>query len=400
MPPPGEALEPRLPRRPHETTALIFGESLTLKVTHRLIDGISPDLELTHFLAGRSPPAPIVPLVSALTYRDRRGDPQVVATLHGYFHHDNTAWQLALDELSRFYERALTRSRADPPPTVPADVLADLGQTAFPPEVVELIGAFPQTTRLIGQRVAELHRALASDRANPAFKPEPYSVLDQRSLYQSMRNLTGDALRRVRRGLPLLDEPLRPLAHQLLERSELIYQRFQPLLGHRLTALRTRIHGDLDLAHLLHNGKEFTVIDFDGDRRRPLSERRRKRSPLQDVAHLLTSLHRAAFVGLKDDAVVRFPDRTRAEHWALWWFAAVGGAFLQRYQEVTQGAPFAPRDDDELRLLLHVFLLEEALTTLVRELEQPSPVLESPLRLLLHLLWVAPPPVTPAAVPT
>ena len=245
------------------------------------------------------------------------------------------------------------------------------------------------------QAIANLGRIAAQD-TGPA--PDPYSVLDQRSFYQSMRNLVGDVLRRARRGLPLLAEPLRPLAHQLLDRSEQIYQSLQPLLGRRLTAPRTRTHGDLDLAHLLYNGKDFTVIDFDGDRRRPLIERRRKHSPLRDVAHLLTSLHRAAFVGLKDDAVVRSPDRTRAEHWALWWFAAAGGAFLQRYQEVTHDASFSPKDDEERRLLLHVFLLEEGLTTLGRELEQSAPSLESPLRLLLHLLWVAPPPVDPAAV--
>ena len=45
---------------------------------------------------------------------------------------------------------------------------------------------------------------------------------------------------------------------------------------------------------MLYTGKDFTIIDFEGDPARPLSERRIKRSPLQDVAGMIDSFYHAS----------------------------------------------------------------------------------------------------------
>ena len=68
-----------------------------------------------------------------------------------------------------------------------------------PPTVArEILGAQLESAYLLGQRTAEMHLALASDTADPSFAPEPMTALAQRSLYQSMRNLTAQVMQLAR----------------------------------------------------------------------------------------------------------------------------------------------------------------------------------------------------------
>ena len=58
-----------------------------------------------------------------------------------------------------------------------------------------------------------------------------------------------------------------------------ILTRFRALLDPSLSSFRIRCHGDYHLGQLLSTGKDFVVIDFEGDTNRTIGERRLKRSP-------------------------------------------------------------------------------------------------------------------------
>jgi maltose alpha-D-glucosyltransferase/alpha-amylase len=274
------------------------------------------------------------------------------------------------EELRRYYERALaTGPDVRPPPRPEGARLLELSELEPPPIARDLFGSSLAAARLLGRRTGELHLALAGGDGE-GLGTEPYSAHDQRSVYQTKRNLTGRVLRELRLRGPRLSGKLAELAQQLLSRADALYKRFEPLLQKRLTVQRCRIHGRYHLGKLLYTGKDFVVLDFEGDSTRPLPERRRKRAALRDVASMLHSFEYVAQVALREEAIVREGDRPAAEPWARLWMTWTPAAFLGAYLETTAGSKIVPRDRSETELLLDTLLLELALDDVYTELDQ------------------------------
>ncbi|TMA25952.1 MAG: maltose alpha-D-glucosyltransferase [Deltaproteobacteria bacterium] len=374
--------DPRLYRQEHHAASVQYGDALLLKFYRRLGEGMNPELEIGRALTERAAGAPIAPFWGALELWPRRGEPITISTLHGWVQNQGTAWHFFREEVRRYFERALALGREMKPPPRPATSPVDLAAMEEPPQARELFGSSLAAARLLGKRTAELHAALISD--DPAFAPEPYSALDQRSVYQTKRNLTGKVLRQLR--TMKLEGRLAELAQQLLAREKDLYARFEPLLGARLTAARGRIHGEYHLGNVLWTGKDFVVVDFNGNPERPLPERRRKRSALRDVAWMMRSFDSAASFTLRDPASVRESERGAAEPWARLWATWTPAAFLAAYLEAAKGSPLLPRSRAELSLLLDTLLLEKALDELSAELGRREDWAFAALRALLDLL--------------
>ena len=178
---------------------------------------------------------------------------------------------------------------------------------------------------MLGLQTAELHRTLAANPTDPALAPEPFGKLYRRSMYQSLRNLTGrlcDRLTQHRKDLP---ESARPLADEIVRQQDAILQRFRAILDPAFVGQRIRCHGDYHLGQLLFTGKDFVVIDFEGETARTIGERRIKRSPLRDVASMVRSLDYAVqsvLLGVTDvrgrpPGMIRPEDRPALEPWAF-----------------------------------------------------------------------------------
>jgi maltose alpha-D-glucosyltransferase/alpha-amylase len=268
-----------------------------------------------------------------------------------------------------------------PPPRPPGSVL-DLAEGEAAPEARELLGSSLAAARLLGRRTAELHRALLSP--DPAFAPEPYSAHDQRSVYQTKRNLTGKVMRQLKS--TRFEGRHAELQQELLSQEKKLFARFELLLHTRLTAQRSRIHGEYGLENVLWTGKDFAVVDFGQNPEKPLPERRRKRSPLRDVASMLRSFDLVATLALRDPATVRESERGAAEPWFRLWSTWAPAAFLSAWLEAAQGAPFLPAGRAELELLLDTQLLEKALDELGQELGVREDRAFAAIRALLEML--------------
>ena len=381
-------LVPSLMHAEQSNSSIAYGDRLILKVFRRLDEGINPDLEIGAFLT-EAGFAHIPPVGGFLEYRKGEGDPITLGILQGFIRSEGDAWSFTLDALSRYYARVSTHAGELRPEAFPENNLWErLGQAPHPEER-GLIGTYLEAVGLLGRRTAELHLALASYEGSQAFAPEPFSPVYQRSLYQSMRNMAAQTYQLLGERLPALPEALQQEARKVQALEAQVLERFRPVLERKITALRTRVHGDYHLGQVLYTGSDFVIIDFEGEPARPMSERRNKRSPLRDVAGMLRSFHYAAYgalMGRIGTTTVRLEDLPAMEPWADRWYATVSSVFLKTYLEVVAHAPFLPQAWEELMILLDAYQLEKAIYEMAYELNNRPDWLRIPVRGILHML--------------
>ncbi|UCD82506.1 MAG: maltose alpha-D-glucosyltransferase [Desulfobacterales bacterium] len=364
------SLEPSLLSVEQSNTSLAYESCFILKLFRRLQEGTNPDLEIGRFLTEKGF-AHIPPVAGALEYRSGRQKPQTIGILQGFIPNQGDAWEYTLNTLTHYFEHVLEKQSEKTPPATPRASFVELAETGVPSDVYELIGFYMESVRILALRTAELHKVLASSTEDPKFAPEPFSKLYQRSLYQSMRTLAGRTLPLLRRQLKDLPEGVQQAGREVLELNKNILDRFHSLLDLKISGLRTRCHGDFHLGQVLFTGKDFVIIDFEGEPARPISERQIKRSPLRDVAGMLRSFHYAAYAALmtmEKQGVVQTESLTYLESWANHWYVWVCAAFLEVYIDQTAGDGFVPDTKEEMEILLDALLLEKAIYELGYEL--------------------------------
>lgn len=388
---PLDTLLPASPLKAEQSnTSIAYGEQFILKIFRHVDEGMNPDLEISRFLTERAAFPHTAPLAGALEYRPNQGEVRTVAVLHSFVPNQGDAWRYTLDTLGRYCETAL----AQPPTTQPSVPLAHVLtlMEVEPPAVArEMIGPYLESARLLGERCAEMHIALASEPADPLFAPEPFTTLYQRSIYQSMRSLAVQSFQLLRQRLTRLPETVASEARQVLELESEVSRRFQSLLHHKMTAMRTRYHGDFHLGQLLYTGKDFVIIDFEGEPARPLSERRMKRSALRDVAGMLRSFHYAAYAALFDQINKGLRNShagaaATLEPWLQFWQVWVSATFAKAYFAKAGQQMFIPRTHADVQTLLDAFVLEKAIYEISYELNNRPEWVHIPLRGILQLL--------------
>lgn len=389
------SLEPHLLKGEHTNTGIIYGDRLICKIFRKVEAGINPDLEIGRFLTATSVKKGIpqldhlAPVAGALEYHCKGSAPMTVGILRKYIPEIRDAWSYTLDSLRDFFELVLPKYADITDIELPPSLLQAALYIPVPEMAQEFMGNYLLAAELLGQRTAELHIALASDSENVDFAPELFSSFYQRSIYQYMRNQAGQTILLLNKHLQQLPNDVQPLAKLVINQRELILGRFQEILNHKITAMRIRCHGNYSLEEVLYTGKDFIIIDFEGNSERPLSERRMKRSPLRDVASMLESFYYASRVALRNEeesGILRPDELPLAEHWQQFFFCWSSVAFLKSYLIKSDHAAFIPKHPRELQVLLDAFLLEKVILELDYELRNRPDWIEIPLQRILDLL--------------
>jgi len=382
--------EPQLLRAEQSNSSIVYGHRFILKLFRRLEPGPNPELEIGRFL--RDQEFPHVPaLVGAMEYRVSRREPTTVAVLQELVPNEGDLWTVILDTLERFYEDVAGVEVPSGAFESAEEHVLDLIEREPPEELVARATSSLQRAALLGERTAGLHRVLGADTEAPTFGRQPITALYRRSLFQSMRSLTMRTSGLLRKRLGSLPEDTRELASNILERREEITERFDELRRSDIDGMRIRIHGDFHLGQVLFTGRDFVILDFEGEPLRSIGERRLRRSPLRDVAGMLRSydyVAQAALARARERGVV--PDSTDpgGEAWARLWNAWVAAAFLRAYLGGVEDAGLLPTDRAHRRLLLDALVLEKSVYELAYELEQRPEWVRLPLLGLLRQLDV------------
>jgi maltose alpha-D-glucosyltransferase/alpha-amylase len=364
-----------------------FDERYVLKTLRRTDEETPPELEVARHLSQRGF-AHAPPVLGSLEYLRRGKRPVTLAIVERHVDNAETAWQKALSELARYYERVLTTHRDAAAPPAASVSPATLSATSLPPIVRELMGSFHESLTLLGRRTAELHREL-SQGDEAAFTPEPYSAHDRRSDYQSLRNLAGEVLRRLQSLPPETPAGAQADAELALEHWGTVLKRFAPLLTDRSALVRIRCQGALDLEQIVFTGKDYVFLDQSRGWDISLHERRRKRLALRDLASLVRSMDLASVVALSESSTLREADRPAVAGWSRFWSAEATFALVAGYREAAAGSRLVPGSADALATLLDVFVLESTLRETLADLDEPTPDVGYPLHALRRVLEIA-----------
>lgn len=354
------SLRPRAIKAEQSNSSIAYGDRLMLKFFRRLEEGMNPDLEMSGFLTEKAGYQNTPQLLGALEYHAADGRRMTQGILQEFVANQGDAWQYTMKSISSFYREVGDVS-------ISGAITADQESSAR-----ALLAPFLESVALLARRTAELHLALASAAASQDadFSPEPFDANFQEGFEQALEELTGRVFRQLRKANEHFPAAARNKAVEVLAAEDDIRRRFHAALNNPIRALRTRIHGDYHLGQVLYTGADFVIIDFEGEPARPMSQRRLKRSPLQDVAGMLRSFHYAAYAPLLaatgTGEVSGEPQNLRA--WAEVWAQWVGDRYLSEYLRVADGAAFLPPVRAEMLALLQLQLLEKAVYELGYEL--------------------------------
>jgi maltose alpha-D-glucosyltransferase/alpha-amylase len=363
-------------------TSVLFGKRHIMKVFRRIEPGEHPDLEMTEVLLARGFTR-VPPIGGALQYAEPGAASCAVAMLQQYVHNQGNGWQVAIDELGRYFERALTL-----PLTVPAAAPPDGAPPtdALPlPSDSEVVGTYLTLAAALGRRTGEMHARLAETAGPPAFAPERLTADDLRAMSDAMRHHATEQLTLLELSIERLDERQRLLARTVLEARDELLQAFDVVSHVRDAGFRIRCHGDYHLGQVLVTEGDIVILDFEGEPSRPLHERRARHPALRDVAGMLRSFDYAALVALNAATLTRPEDLERLAPWADLWDASVVKTYLHEYRASVADLPIVPPDDHGFDRLLVAFLVDKALYELTYELNSRPDWVQIPLAGLVRL---------------
>ncbi|MEX2442626.1 MAG: maltose alpha-D-glucosyltransferase [Alkalispirochaeta sp.] len=361
-------------------TSILYKDALFLKLYRKLENGQNPDVECLRYLTEERHFPNVPEYVGALNYDNGEGDPAALGLLIDFVPNQGDAWSYTRHTINDFFEKLLIADEEGFKPIKVPRSLLSVKTADIPDSFLELAdGFFLDMIELLGRRTGELHLSLGAETENKAFAPEPFSKLYQRSLYQSLRSQLRRVQGVVRKAKSFHDEETQDLLDQFLQSEETILERFGRISGQRIDARKIRIHGDYHLGQVLFTGRDFIIIDLEGEPARTLSERRLKFSPFRDVAGMLRSFHYAIYGRYLEATDVRPEDAARISPWLLPWYTYVGGTFLESYLKTVDDAPFVPKDKESIATMLDVFLLEKAVYEVNYELNNRPEWIRIPL---------------------
>jgi maltose alpha-D-glucosyltransferase/alpha-amylase len=350
-------------------TSVFLDQQAIFKLYRRVQPGVHPEIEIMAYLTAKAPQVAIPALLGTIEWAPAEGEPLAAGLLMAYVQNQGDAWTYTREHLQRSFQDTLHAPSAQ-----------GTGHHAL----------YFEIAAQLGRRTAELHRALCDpNETDPAFRPEPITQAD---LAEWVREF-GDQAEAVAKSLeawlaenPAADKAVADLAREVIALLPDFRERLQRLTAERVGAAKSRYHGDLHLGQVLIKQNDVVIIDFEGEPRRSMAERRRKHTALKDVAGILRSFDYAAAAAARTVAELPAVQVEDFRKFCTDWRIQAESKFLDRYRDTIAGCPVWPSDAAAASDLLEVLILDKAFYEIGYELANRPNWLSIPLRAVVDLL--------------
>jgi maltose alpha-D-glucosyltransferase/alpha-amylase len=373
--------KPKMLSAEQSNTSITYDNAYYLKIYRKVDRAINPDMELTKFLSNEAGFKNIPGFVGSIEWDFGKGT-MVLGMMQEMVKANSDSWEYMLDRLNDYNDEVLANTNTNP---ANLELVGSLNQPVAYEQIPEALkskldGTVAEQVRLLGERTGEMHLALASNEEDPAFKPEEYSLHYQRSLFSGLQSSVRVAFQSLSRNMKKLPENVRKEAEEILSMREEILAILKKIYSRKIDVTKIRIHGDYHLGQVLFTGKDFMILDFEGEPARSYSERRLKYSPLRDVAGMIRSFHYAAYGSLFLDNQIRPEDIEQLLPHVEQWYHYMSGFFVGAYLETVNGSSFVPKQTEDLEIMLQTFLMQKAVYELNYELNNRPDWVTVPLR--------------------
>ncbi|MCQ4270302.1 maltose alpha-D-glucosyltransferase [Pseudomonas kuykendallii] len=348
-------------------SSVVIGDSMVLKLLRRVSAGVHPELEMGLYLtAGEFPN--IAAVLGEVQRIDANGEGHVLMILQRYMANQGDAWEWTQNSL----ERAIR------------DEIA--GGLSGHENQYSTLAELQDFSRLLGQRLGEMHTVLAAPTDNADFKAEATSKKDGAALAKSIRQQLEHAFSLLE-GRSTVDVETGEAIAALLKQRKRLLGAVDTLAKRAVGGLRIRVHGDLHLGQVLVVKGDAYFIDFEGEPARSLAERRAKHSPYKDVSGILRSFDYAAAMAIRSThtADVSAEADAARRKIAETYRQTAGLVFLEAYRAAAADLPHAWSEEGGDEAALVLFSLEKAAYEIAYEAENRPAWLSVPVQGLLDL---------------
>ncbi len=315
----------------------LIENDIVVKTYRKLNPGLSLDIEVAKTLQEKTYFNNIPGLHGYIMYRDCTGQEYSICLLQEYIKNQQTLWQVAKNDLLSYFKK-VSKDSAGEYRQYTLDFKSEIWQ--------------------VGRLIADLHIALTK-----GFK----SIYPGEDSIKEWVNKEKQVIRRLYRyqNKQMLESKISNNKDELLKAIDNMYK-YQQDLGKYI-----RIHGDLHLEQILKSNDNFIILDFEGEPLKSLEDRRKKYSPLKDIAGMLRSFAYIASMSYKEFVKDKFEcKKEKLIKAATVWENTVSDSFLQGYlqqlNEKNKMDLIPP--DNKLDEILALFILEKALYEAVYEI--------------------------------
>ena len=359
-------------------SVIVYGNKVVLKIYRHIHYSSIRDVEISRFLSETVKFRNVPDYYGDIEFTRPKAFPATLGICQEYIGMAVTGKEYLSDGFKMYYEKMTSFGPKGRLPKLKGSLSNPASFYDLTLEGQKLLGgAYLQHVLLLGQRMADMHKALAYAQDKDDFKYEEFSLHYQKSLYSGFKTLIRTTSKVLNSSMDKLSEENKKQAREFFKYKELLENSFIKITQSKLDLQKIRIHGHYHLSRVLFTGNDFEIIGFEGDLSYSFHQKKVKKSPLRDLATMIYSIHRVAqLTGISNDYDMKYPVR---------WFHYISGFMVNSYIGHAKGEPFMPTNREDFNMLLEIFILERCLTELRYELDRKPANIRIPIRLIRYV---------------